>query len=127
MLSCNFTFAQVKPRQLDANRAGTAPKINGVLDDAAWENVPVANNFIQYEPENGSPSKFKTEVKIIYNDIALYIGAMLYDDHPDSIPHELGLRDDNNLNADYFTFYVDPFNDGQHAFAFSVSSSISVH
>lgn len=118
-----YVHAQVKTRQTEAIRTDTPPKINGIIDDAAWSNIPVASNFIQYEPVNGMPSKFKTEVKVIYDDAAIYINAMMYDSNPDSIPCELGKRDNSDLNADYFSINLNPFNDGQNALIFSVSSS----
>jgi len=123
LCSNNFTQAQVKTKQLEAIRTTISPKINGIADESAWSNVPVADNFIQYEPVNGKPSKYKSEVKVMYDDAAIYVSAMLYDPHPDSIPCELGKRDNADMNADYFSLNLNPFNDGQNALIFSVSSS----
>jgi len=118
-----YGHAQVKTQHLEAIRTSTSPKINGIIDESVWNDVPVANDFIQYEPVNGKPSKFKTEVKVIYDDAAIYVCANMYDPHPDSIPCELGKRDNDNLNSDYFSLNLNPFNDGQNALIFSVSSS----
>jgi hypothetical protein len=98
-------FAQNQPKQLEAIRITTTPKINGVLDEEIWKNAPVAGNFIQFEPRNGQPSSFKTEVHVVYDDNALYVGAFLFDTLPAGIYKQFGERDDDNLNADYFTLY----------------------
>ncbi|HNW98668.1 MAG TPA: DUF5916 domain-containing protein [Bacteroidales bacterium] len=118
-----FCFSQTQPRQLKAIRITTPPKINGILDEVIWKDVPVASNFIQYDPINGQPSNFKTEVHVTYDDNALYIGAYLYDTLPAGIFAQFGERDDGNLNADYFSFNINPFCDGQNALIFAVSAS----
>ena len=96
-------------------------KIDGILDDVAWENVPVATDFVQFMPVPfGKPSR-NTEVKIIYDDDAIYIGAMLYDD-PDSVRKELSQRDNDN-NVDVFGISMDCFQDGQNGYQFFVTAA----
>ena len=98
-----FAFAQdTVVKTIQAIRVSYPPKIDGVLNDEVWKNAPIATDFIQDEPEYNKPSTQKTEVKILYDNNAVYIGAFMYDTHPDSILHELGSRDENGLNADYF-------------------------
>ena len=100
------------------------PMIDGKLDDTAWRSAAIADNFIQYSPYNGSPSKYRTEVRVLYDNSAIYIGAMLYDPNPDSIYKELGERDsDFTLNADQFTVDICPYNDGINGATFKVSVS----
>lgn len=130
-------FSQVLPvpdttKKYSAVRAETAPKIDGVLDDSAWANVLPATDFVMSRPiENSTPTQ-KTEVWIVYDNTAVYVGAMMYDTSPDSILHELGLRDGvdpnsnsgyTDINADLFRFVIDPYNSRQDAYDFGVHAS----
>ncbi len=128
LLSFLFLFAtqlkaQVERKQIYAQRTTTPPKIDGKINDEVWAGIPVANNFVQLEPVNGKPCSFPTEVKFIYDDDALYIGAMFYDPNPDSIMTDLGERDSEDINADVFAVSIGPFDDGHNAFEFWVSAS----
>ena len=112
-------FSLNEKRSFNAVRVSASPKIDGKLDDAVWDNVPVATDFVQYSPYNGGDASFRTEVKVIYDQTALYIAAMMYDPSPDSILTMLGERDaDRNLNADHFSFDINPFNDGVNGMQF---------
>ena len=122
-LSSILTYGQTERKEIIAKRTTTPPKIDGILNDAAWEGVPVANNFVQLEPVNGDPCSFPTEVKFIYDDNALYVAAMFYDPHPDSIMLGLGERDNEDINADVFAVTIGTFDDGHNAFEFWVSAS----
>lgn len=71
-------------------------------------------------PNNGNPGTQKSEIKVIYDDFAIYIGGIFYDTFPDSILSQLSKRDE--LGAiDYCGVYIDPYNDGQTAYGFFVS------
>jgi len=111
-------------KELNAVRISSPPKIDGILDEAIWDEVPFASDFVQYAPYNGAPSTMRTEVKIIYDNSAIYIGAILYDTSPDSIYTELGERDsDFDLNADKFAIDISPFDDGVNGVTFKISAS----
>ncbi|MDT8401559.1 MAG: DUF5916 domain-containing protein [Bacteroidales bacterium] len=114
----------LKQKALEAIKIAEPPLIDGVLDDRIWLNAHIAENFVQYSPYSGSPSKFRTEVRVLYDNTAIYIGAMMYDPNPDSIYTELGERDsDYSLNADQFTVDLSPYNDGINGATFKVSAS----
>jgi len=115
--------AQDSTKTLNALRTASAPKIDGLLDDDVWKNAEVASDFIQRDPIEGAKPSQKTEVKIVYDDYAIYVGAMMYDTAPDSILHELGNRDDDELNADFFLFVIDPYNTRQDAYFLGVYAS----
>ncbi|MEW6467538.1 MAG: DUF5916 domain-containing protein [Bacteroidota bacterium] len=106
-----------------AERISSAIKIDGVLDDEAWARAAAASDFVMNQPIEGGVPKQKTEFRIVYDDYAVYVGAMMYDSSPDSILHELGFRDDGNLNADKFRFVFDPYNTRQDAYDFGVYAS----
>jgi len=115
-------FAQEK-RNIEAKRCTQKPIFDGFVNDAVWKNVPVANNFFQESPYNGDSASFRTEVKFLYDNNAIYIAAMMYDSAPDSILSEMGLRDNINLNSDYFQVSLAPYNDGINSTMFRITIS----
>jgi hypothetical protein len=116
-------FPQAEKKHITAFPVSGAPKIDGILDEPAWETATAATDFVQRMPYNGKPATFATEVRFLYDNSGLYIGATMFDPHPDSIASQLGLRDANGLNSDNFVFVVSPFNDGLNAFCFLVYTS----
>ena len=108
-------------RQLQAVRISTAPKMDGVLDEAVWQTAPVATDFYEKEPTPGPIEKHKTEVRVLYDDAALYIGAVMHDVSPDSILHQLSARDDFG-NTDWFGVFIDTYHDQLNGYEFQVSS-----
>jgi hypothetical protein len=110
-------------RSIHAVRVINAPKIDGRLKEPEWQLAQESSDFIQSRPEEGKPSTQKTEVKVLYTDFAIYIGAWCYDTQADSILRQLGQRDEPELNADNFYFKVDPYNNQQDAYQFGVYAS----
>lgn len=110
-------------KKLRINRAHKAPKIDGILSDSIWAKAEIATDFIQFEPDIGNlrDKSERTEVKITYDDKAIYIGAYLYDD-PDKIMKQLTSRD-NFGQSDYFMVVLNPNNDSQNDTHFVVFSS----
>ena len=103
-------------------RIKTPPRIDAVMDEPFWNTLPVATDFVEYSPRNGTLPPFRTEIRFAYDDIALYIFATMFDPHPDSISHELGRRDQiEQLFTDYISFDILPYNDGLNMFEFKVS------
>lgn len=111
-------------KNLQAKSISENISIDGKLNEAIWNTAPVATDFLMLEPDNGrpiSPNK-KTDVRILYNNDAIYVAAILYDDEPQKILKELTQRD-NFGTADHFGIFINGFNDGQQDFRFFVSSS----
>ncbi|PHR68826.1 MAG: hypothetical protein COA67_12280 [Lutibacter sp.] len=116
--------AQETKKSVTTKRVSNPPKIDGKLDDSAWDGVEIATNFVMFRPERGTPApeNIKTKVKIVYDDEAIYFGAYLYDDKPEEIPMEFQTRD-NFGNADFFGVVINPLNDGQNQTEFFVMST----
>ncbi|WP_324676256.1 DUF5916 domain-containing protein [Hymenobacter sp. GOD-10R] len=104
-------------RQLNALRITQAPKLDGVLDEPMWQEAPLANKFTQYRPNPGLPENHPTEVRVLYDDAALYIGAVMHDVSPDSIFRELSQRDDMS-NTDFFAVFLDTYRDKLNGYGF---------
>lgn len=103
-------------------RITTPPKIDAVMNEDFWQQVPVASDFIEYSPRNATLPPFATEIRFAYDDVALYIFATMYDAYPDSICQEMGRRDQiEELYTDYISFDILPYNDGLNMYEFKVS------
>jgi hypothetical protein len=100
-----------------------APKIDGLPDDTIWQSVTPISDFRQFLPVYEAAPSFQTEVKITYDDYAIYILAEMFDPNPDSILRQLGLRDDDHLNADMFSIEFDTYNNQLDAYSFLVTAS----
>ncbi|TDE54176.1 DUF5916 domain-containing protein [Flavobacterium sp. GT3P67] len=98
--------------------------IDGKINEKIWETASVASDFIMFEPDNGKPISHdkKTEVKVLYDNNAIYISALLYDNEPEKIQKEITNRDVFGV-SDHFSVYINGFNDGQQDFRFFVSAS----
>lgn len=117
-----FRPAFAQHRSLQAVKTAAPPKIDGSLSDSVWRSAPVATNFITNTPVYGKPAKLKSTVKVLYDDIALYIGVYLYDD-PAQIRKQFTIRDDqSDANVDLFSVFIDTYNDHQNAFQFQVTT-----
>lgn len=119
--TCYIFANPVGRKQMLAVRTPFPMEIDGVLNEAAWQQSSVAEYFIQREPFNGKPASFNTRVYVLYDDLGLYIGAHIFDPHPDSISMELRSRDNLGM-ADYFGVTIDTYNDGLNAFGFFVTA-----
>ncbi|MFZ1703690.1 MAG: DUF5916 domain-containing protein [Saprospiraceae bacterium] len=121
----NGSFAEANnptKKTLDAHRHDDQIKVDGLLDESQWTNASKADEFIQYEPNVGQSATFESKVSIIYDDYAVYIGAILKDPETKKILKELSIRD-NMGNADNFTVFFDPYNSGLNGFLFKITAS----
>jgi hypothetical protein len=116
--STGILMAQEK-KTVSAYYITTPLVIDGVLDDPAYAQAQPAKDFVQLQPYNGRPAYEPSEVYIFYDQSAVYVGAMLYD-NPDSIYNFLSERDDIG-RSDYFGIYLDPYNQGQVAYGFFIT------
>jgi hypothetical protein len=105
-------------KQAIAARLTSDINIDGKLDDAAWATVPLIDNFVNLEPIAGKPASSPTQVRVAYDDAALYIGAFMAEaGGRDSVMTELARRDDFG-NTDWFGVFICPYRDGSNGFGF---------
>jgi hypothetical protein len=106
----------------EAHRTDIAPRIDGVLDEAAWRSAPVIDAFTQQEPRLGEPSSERTEVRLLYDARHLYIGVHAYDSNRAGILATEMRRDaDRLLDEDSFQIVLDTFNDSRNGYMFVTS------
>ncbi len=108
---------------LKATRITKSPKIDGQPNDDCWKGLPFADDFVMHRPQPYRKSAFRTEVKIAYDDVAIYILGYMYDNEPKKIRRELGGRDDLNVATDLINVGFDTYNDDQNAFRFGVTAA----
>ena len=98
--------------------------LDGKLNEAIWQSVPIATDFVMFQPDNGKKveDNKRTEVRVLYDNEAIYIGALLYDNEPHKILKEINKRDDFGT-ADFFGVFVNGYNDGQQNFQFFVNAA----
>lgn len=110
-------------RTISAVRISAPPKIDGVLEESIWQTLPILDNFWGYYPHNDRPGSRPVKAHVGYDDNALYIGALLYD-NSDSITQSLGKRDSGDgVNTDLFAIYLSPYNDRLNGYLFMVAVS----
>lgn len=114
---------QAQEKTLQAVKIKQAPHIDGDLTDPAWQDVPAATGFVQSYPSAGQPASQATQVKVIYDNNAVYIGAFLAD-NPALVRKQLTARDEElQKDVDYFSVFFDTYNDNQNGFQFVVTSA----
>ncbi|NOT28152.1 MAG: carbohydrate binding family 9 domain-containing protein [Acidobacteria bacterium] len=106
-----------------AKRIAAAPVIDGVLDDSAWQDAPVINGFVQADPFEGMPASEDTEVRVVYDATAVYIGVRLLDRDPSQIVTTDTRRDSDLARQDSFQMVFDTFHDLQNGFVFGTNSA----
>ena len=96
-------------------------RLDGRLDDASWLGAAPITHFTQIDPEEGEQATQPTDVRLVYDDEALYVGAMLYD--AGEIRTRLARRDVRIPDSDLFAFYIDSYHDHQTAYRFVTNPS----
>lgn len=111
-------------KSIEVNRIHNSPKVDGVLDDPAWKKATVASGFVERMPSNGSPipDSLQTRVKIIYDELGIYFGAVMKDPSPHEIPRELTERDQIG-NTDFFFILLNGYNDHQQGLEFIITAA----
>ena len=118
-----FSFSQTK-KSVSTKKTTENISIDAELNETSWKDAEIATDFVSLEPKNGTPipEEFKTEVKILYSNDAVYIGAKLYDPNPEKILKELVERDEIGT-SDFFGIFINGYNDGQQEFRFFVTAA----
>ncbi len=101
--------------------SSSAPRIDGVIDDAVWSSAPVIADFVQKIPVEGATPSVVTEVRLLYDNDALYVAAHLRRADPSLIRTSVTRRDGDS-DAETFTITLDTYLDRRTAYSFTVSS-----
>ncbi len=102
--------SEARPRVLAEPRR-TAVRLDGRLDEPDWTGAVVATDFVQQDPHEGQPATQRTEVRFLYDDQALYIGARMYDTGGRRGVHSRLVRRDQQTDGDYLELVFDTYHD----------------
>ena len=117
----------------DAGSANRAPlqarirtgeiRIDGVIEESAWDAADVATGFVQAEPIEQAKATEETEVRLLIDDEAIYVSARMWDSEPEQIVRQLLRRDERGPFFDWFGISIDPNHDRRTAYSFDVSAA----
>ena len=102
---------QTVEKELRAVKTEHPPIIDGVLDDACWQEAPQATGFTDERTEK--PAKNQSVGWVVYTDTAIYVGLYLYDDMPDKIVARQTKDQTRIRGEDWVSFSLDPFHTHQ--------------
>lgn len=104
---------QTVKKELLAVKTEQPPTIDGILNDACWQDAPKAIGFTDQRTEK--PAKNQSVGRVVYTDEAIYVGLHLYDDMPDKIVARQ-TKDQTGIGGeDWVSFTIDPFHTHQYS------------
>ena len=107
---------------IEALRIEAPIRLDGVLDEAAWEQAPVGSSFTAREPEDDRPAAQQTEFSVVYTENVLYFGIRAFDSQPEAIvAKELQRDSDHGRNDDSLAIVLDTFHDQRNSVTFEVN------
>lgn len=121
---CALGLAAQEGPSIQAARAPSPLQLDGRLDEAAWSAAPpLRTAFVQAWPEYGKPSPLETEVRVVYDEHHLYVGARMH--HPDGKARVIRRlhRRDQDSQSDWFTVFIDSLRDRRTAWGFGVNAA----
>jgi hypothetical protein len=120
LLVAALASAQTTPA-ITATRTAGPIHVDGRIGEAEWAGSRPESGFVQRTPQPGAPATEQTEVRVVYDDEALYIAARMLDSHPDSIAAPLARRDPTIPYSDWINVLIDSYDDHRTAFHFGVN------
>jgi len=111
--------ALVASADVEPGKFEVSPEIDGDVGASEWAAASVIDQyFLQFEPDYGEPSPFRTIVRIGQSDKALFIAFELFDPDPSRLSTAITQRDLGLANDDSIAVLIDTFNDGRTAYLF---------
>jgi len=105
-------------KEISPTKISEKISIDGILDEPAWQSAETAGDFIQFQPQKGGETSFKTEVKILYSEDYIYFGIICTDKEPEKIIARISQRDGNLGDDDSIGIGIDTFFDRRTAYYF---------
>lgn len=99
----------------------TKPKIDGIIDDNAWNLVEWSGNYVEWSPNENTAPSYPTKLKILYDDKSLYVAFKCHDKEPEKIVSRLSRRD--GFDGDWVEINVGSLGDLRTAYSFTISVS----
>ncbi len=104
-------------------RVDSEPEIDGVLDDEIWSRATLIEDLHQLNPvEYAEPSQ-PTEIRLAYDENALYVSARLYDSDPEGITAQVLRQGEGLSDEDRFAIILDPYLDRRSGYRFQLNAN----
>jgi len=110
-------------RKASATRTTEAPVIDGAFNERAWQQAAPIGDFVQAEPTEGQPASERTLVRLLYDDLAIYVAVMCFDSEPSNIITTDSRRDPALGDMDSFQMIFDTYHDRQNGFIFGTNAA----
>jgi hypothetical protein len=116
--------AEARPvdRLARAVRIDSPPDIDGQLDEPFWQTIQPITDFVQREPVDGGTPSERTEVRIAYDERALYFGMIMHDSEPGRIRRSILHREGRIDQDDRIVIALDTYHDGRNGYVFELNS-----
>jgi len=108
-------------RRVEAHRTKEDIRIDGILSEAAWQAAKPIGELVQREPRPGERPSEPTEVRVAYNDDALFVAVRCLDSQMDRLRSTETRRDTSLLNDDYVQLLLDTYHDRRNAYYFATN------
>lgn len=108
-------------RRLKALRITGPIVVDGRLDEPDWHGAEVATGFVQNDPQEGAPASERTEVRVLYDERTLYVGAFAHYRNPEDVVVNELKRDFDGTSTDWMAVIVDTFHDRRNGYQFGVN------
>jgi hypothetical protein len=112
-------YTQEPPKRYTAHRAPSAVRIDGRLDDAAWQRAPWTSDFVDIQGATHALPRFRTRAKMLWDDEYLYVGAELEEPH---VWATLTAHDSVIFHDNDFEVFLNPSGDGRNYFEFEINA-----
>jgi hypothetical protein len=99
------------------------PKLDGRLNDTAWEHATRLGDLVQQIPVEGAKPSQETDARVLYDRNFFYVGVRAYDTEPEKIIATVMRRDQVQRSDDRIVIVIDTFHDHQNAFLFSTNAN----
>jgi hypothetical protein len=114
--------ARAPSRAAAVDVGAAAIRLDGELNDQAWDAAPPIVDFVQRDPDEGAAPTFRTEARIAYDDSHLYIAVRAFDPEPAKI-RGLLTRRDMHSPSDWIRVLIDSYHDRRTAYDFGVNAA----
>jgi hypothetical protein len=105
-----------------AVRVGQPMRIDGKLEEGAYQETAAISDFLQQEPNEGQPATERTEAWLFFDDDHIYVSARCWDTHPERMVANEMRRDSNQLRQnDNFAVLLDTYHDRRNGYIFSAN------
>jgi len=111
-------------KNINTKKIENPPKIDGIPNEEIWNTIVPANDFVMVEPGDGDPipESHQTIAKVLYDDEAIYIAAIMKESNPGKIMRQFTQRD-NISQSEFFLIDINTYDDGENQTRFIVTSA----